>query len=156
MKSRIKIIGVIVCLALICSMTLTSVGALAQSGTWTTKASIPTARHGSAVGVINGKIYVAAGCCSQFVPPFERFENLEVYDPGSNTWETKAPIPLPIYAGVPGVLDGKLYVAGGQASQSVHGRPKRNYGGWRNRRKTLCCRWHESVEHISDYHTESV
>ena len=38
--------------------------ASAQNGTWTTKASMPTARYSLGVGVINGKIYAIGGTTS--------------------------------------------------------------------------------------------
>jgi N-acetylneuraminic acid mutarotase len=84
-------------------------------GNWMSEAPISTARFGAATGVINGKLYVAGGCCVTFGFPFTRFSVLEVYDPATNTWTTKAPIPHAVYSAAAGVIDGKLYVAGGQA-----------------------------------------
>jgi hypothetical protein len=52
MKRRTKTIGVIVCLALIGSMTLTSVGVFAESGTWTTRAPISSARFHAHAAVL--------------------------------------------------------------------------------------------------------
>ncbi|MFA6091543.1 MAG: hypothetical protein WCU88_00425 [Elusimicrobiota bacterium] len=72
---------------------------------WTTKASMPTARRHSAVGVIGGKIYVVGGSVSLT-------EN-EVYDPVTNAWTTKTPMPTGRGACRGGVLGGKLYVVGG-------------------------------------------
>ncbi len=87
-------------------------------GIWTVEAAVPTALQGPAAGTINGKLYVAGGCCISNTPPFPRFNNLNIYDPGSNTWSSGPPIPLAIYGGANGVIDGKLYVAGGQADQN--------------------------------------
>lgn len=84
-------------------------------GTWETKDPMPTARYGSAAGVIGGKLYVASGCCISPHFPNPRFTVLEVYDPNTDTWTTKAPIPTGVYGAAVGVIDGKLYVAGGQA-----------------------------------------
>lgn len=84
-------------------------------GAWTGRAPIPTARLGAAAGVINGRLYVAGGCCITFGFPFTRFNVLEVYDPATNTWTTKTPMPHAVYAAATGVINGKLYVAGGQA-----------------------------------------
>src|SRR5512135_2553497 len=59
---------------------------------WTSKTPMPTAREQIAVGVISGKLYVVGGaggggqCC---IPHSE----LEVYDPSSDTWTSKAPMP---------------------------------------------------------------
>lgn len=84
-------------------------------GSWTSETPIPTARFGAATGVINGQLYVAGGCCATFGFPFTRFNVLEVYDPATNTWATKAPMPHAVYGAATGVINGKLYVAGGQA-----------------------------------------
>ena len=84
-------------------------------GTWTSEAPIPTPRFGAATGVINGHLYVAGGCCVTFGFPFTRFHTLEVYDPASNSWTTKAPMPHAVYGAAAGVINGKLYAAGGQA-----------------------------------------
>ena len=113
---RIVLLGVFLTLCLMAAITVSKIAS--ATGSWTTKASMPTARTGPAVGTINGKVYVAGGCCTQFFPPFGRFHNLEVYDPVSDSWTTNAPIPLAVYAAPAGVLNGKLYVAGGQASQT--------------------------------------
>src|SRR6188474_1252371 len=65
---------------------------LGASGTWQARPPMPTARLGPSTGVIDGKIYVASGCCvdplSQF--PF-RFTSLEIYDPVTNGWTIGAP-----------------------------------------------------------------
>lgn len=115
-KFRIVLVGVFLTLCLMAAITINKIAS--ATGSWTAKTSMPTARSGPAVGTINGKVYVAGGCCTQFFPPFGRFHNLEVYDPVSDSWTTKAPIPLAVYAAPSGVLNGKLYVAGGQASQT--------------------------------------
>src|SRR5687767_14582767 len=91
-------------------------GGTAATAVWTSKAPIPTARYGSSVGTIDGKVYVATGCCSTFVYPYSRFTNLDVYDPITNSWSPLAPIPLGVYGAGSGVIDGKLYVAGGESS----------------------------------------
>lgn len=37
----------------------------------------------------------------------------EVYDPATNTWATKAPMPVPVRGAACAAIDGKIYVAGG-------------------------------------------
>ena len=80
--------------------------------TWATVAPMPTPRSGPAVGVINGKIYVAGGAtaCPPCVP---QPAALEVFDPTANSWGTKAPIPTPRESAAGAVVNGKLYVIGG-------------------------------------------
>lgn len=86
------------------------------TGVWTQKEPIPTARYGSSVGTIDGKIYVASGCCATHDYPYTRFTNVDVYDPTADSWTPLAPISLGVYGSGYGVLDGKLYVAGGESS----------------------------------------
>lgn len=74
--------------------------------TWTTTTSMPTAgRWGAAVGVINGKLYVAGG---------HQSGALEVYDLATDSWVTKTSMPTPRRTPAGGVIDGKFYVVGGQ------------------------------------------
>jgi hypothetical protein len=39
-------------------------------GSWTTKASMPTARDGLAAGVVNGILYAVGGCCVNDINSF--------------------------------------------------------------------------------------
>ena len=55
-------------------------------------------------GVIGGKLYVAGGISSK---------QLDVYDPITNKWTTKAPLGSPRWDGAGTVSSGKLYVLGG-------------------------------------------
>jgi N-acetylneuraminic acid mutarotase len=88
------------------------------ANTWATKASMPTARQLPAVAAIDGKLYVVGGSapCTPNCTPF--YDKLEVYDPSTNTWATKAPMPRPLLAVGAAALDGKLYVVGGQVETS--------------------------------------
>ena len=85
------------------------------AGTWDLRAPLPTGRMGSPHAVIDGKLYVASGCC---VDPLSvsptRFTALEIYDAATNSWSTGAAIPFGVYAATAGAIDGMLYVAGGQ------------------------------------------
>jgi len=62
-------------------------GAPAQ---WTSGLPMPTATAGTAVGVINGQIYVVAGqaSCDSSCPPLAI---TQIYDPATNTWSAGAP-----------------------------------------------------------------
>jgi len=92
-------------------------GAQADALTWQTLAPMPTARYGAATGAIGGKLYVAGGCCLSNSYPYPRFTENEAYDPATNTWTTETPIPLGVYGAATGVINGKLYVAGGGADE---------------------------------------
>lgn len=82
------------------------------ANTWTTKAPALTSRAGAGGGVINGKLYVVGGCVSSDCR-IGVTGALEVYDPVANTWTSLASIPTPRYNAAVGVINGRLYVAGG-------------------------------------------
>jgi hypothetical protein len=74
------------------------------NNTWATLASSPHFHRRGAAGVIDGKLYVAAGF-SNFTP----VANLDVYDPATNSWKTLAQVPTGGRA-IGAVLQGNFYV----------------------------------------------
>lgn len=81
--------------------------------TWTMKAPMPTARVAPGAGVIGGKLYVVGGSTASSLQPLQVYDTLEVYDPGTDTWTSMSPMPTPRYGPGTGVIDGRLYAAGG-------------------------------------------
>jgi N-acetylneuraminic acid mutarotase len=89
---------------------------------WSEREPAPHHHHRAAVGVINGKIYVAGGMTNtlrddatyQYGP--EPWAELDVYNPATNVWTTKASMPTARWGAAGGVIDGKLYVAGGRGT----------------------------------------
>jgi N-acetylneuraminic acid mutarotase len=80
------------------------------SNTWSTKASMPTARSGPGVGEIDGIFYVVGGETATST----KLQTLEAYDPATNTWSTKMPMPTGrSLATSTAVVSGVLYVIGG-------------------------------------------
>lgn len=80
--------------------------------TWTAKQPIPSPPYGAGVGVVNGILYAVGGIApggSGIVIT----GTLQAYDPASDTWTTKAPMPTPRIGFRVGVLNGLLYVVGG-------------------------------------------
>jgi len=63
--------------------------------TWTSKRPMPTARQNAVVGVVGDKIYVTAGYAYTDPNNVTYFKATEVYDPATDAWVTKAPIPAP-------------------------------------------------------------
>lgn len=61
--------------------------------TWTTKKPDPQARLACGIGVVNGKIYLIGGWVRPGAPPGEPTTLNEEYDPQTDTWTTKAPMP---------------------------------------------------------------
>ena len=87
-------------------------------GTWHTAASMPTKRTEVAAVALDGKAYVVGG----FEKPslgnvlnFAITPSVEVYDPATDRWASKAPLPVGLHHVGIGVIDGRLYVIGGYA-----------------------------------------
>lgn len=74
---------------------------------WTPRAPMPTARSAMALGVIDGKIYVAGGR-----PPHGH--DFAVYDPKADRWTTLPDMPTARNHIAAAAIGGKLYVAGGR------------------------------------------
>ena len=71
---------------------LFSVQGFSQSGTWTTKAPMPTARLNLATGAVGGKLYAIGGSIGG--NQVDVGTN-EAYDPITDTWTAKASMPTP-------------------------------------------------------------
>lgn len=89
--------------------TIASGQAFAAGDIWTTKSAMPTARSDLHAASIGGLLYVVGGNGG----PSGATGAVEAYNPVTDTWAALAPIPNPVYQGAIGVIDGKLYVAGG-------------------------------------------
>ncbi|MFZ0749514.1 MAG: protein kinase, partial [Pyrinomonadaceae bacterium] len=84
------------------------------TGKWTSRAPIPTARTGVGAAGINGRLYVFGGCTHNSDCRIGTTNVLEVYDPASNSWSVKSPMPTARSLMASAVIAGKLYVAGGR------------------------------------------
>jgi len=74
---------------------------------------MPTARNGAAACTVNGKIYVIGGTCQTGSLAWAGISTVEEYDPATNTWTTKQNKPTPGWGLRACVLEGKIYVTGG-------------------------------------------
>ncbi len=84
------------------------------SNTWETKASMPTPRADLCANVVNDKIYLIGGKKYSSITPFFDETNInEVYDPASDSWSTKTPVPTSIKGCASSVFNDKIYVMGG-------------------------------------------
>jgi N-acetylneuraminic acid mutarotase len=79
---------------------------------WTKVARSLHFHERGAGGVINGKFYVVGGFTNAHTPTAA----LDVYDPGTNTWSTLAPVPTPGRI-IGAVLGGGLFVIAGSGSE---------------------------------------
>ena len=93
--------------------------------TWTAKSEMPTARQGLSTSVVNGKIYAIGGGVSSSAAysSVETFSTVEEYDPATDTWTTKSPIPTARGWHSANVVDGKIYIIGGSQASG----PERNH-----------------------------
>jgi len=89
-----------------------------NSNSWSTVASMPTARDSLAAAVLNGKIYAIGGFSSN-----TPLDTVEVYDPVSNSWTTSSaiggspgtvvPMPTARWGLAAAAVNGKIYAIGG-------------------------------------------
>jgi N-acetylneuraminic acid mutarotase len=89
------------------------------AGTWSTVAPLPTPRqHLAAVLGPDGLIYTLGGIAEG--QGGGKTGVLEVYNPATNSWSTRSPMPTPRY-GLAAVLgtDGKIYAIGGQYNNTT-------------------------------------
>jgi N-acetylneuraminic acid mutarotase len=91
------------------------------TNTWLRRATPPTDHSGGAGGVINGRFYLVGGYkilhCSVNGQPSTCSQDdnaMHVYNPATNSWTSKALIPVKLHEASAVVLGGKLYVVGGE------------------------------------------
>jgi N-acetylneuraminic acid mutarotase len=88
-----------------------------KTDTWTLKAPMPSPRHHLTSAVVDGKLYVIGGRTvnSNSSSTYVNLNSNEMYDPISDTWTSKAPMPSN-RSGLAAATseDGKIYVFGGE------------------------------------------
>jgi hypothetical protein len=70
---------------------------------------MPTERNFLSTAVVDGKIYAIGGALASKA----MLSTVEVYDPATDTWTTKTPMPTARIGHTSTVVDGKIYVIGG-------------------------------------------
>ena len=79
---------------------------------WDSKAQAPTQRVYAASAVAGGRLYVAGGTSD--TEDFSVYlATMDAYDPGTNSWSVRAPMPTARVRAGAAALDGLIYVAGG-------------------------------------------
>jgi N-acetylneuraminic acid mutarotase len=87
-----------------------------ETGKWSTLQPMPTPRNHHSIAYLDGKIYAMGGrvgSCYSNGWSSNVWMN-EAYDIASNTWSTRAPMPTARSGTGIGVLDGKIYMLGGE------------------------------------------
>lgn len=79
---------------------------------WTVLASMPTGRSGLAAAAVNGQLVAIGGEAN---PQDSRgiYPQVELYDPGTDTWRSLDPMPVPRHGIGAVTVDGRIYVPGG-------------------------------------------
>ncbi len=85
-------------------------------GAWTERMAMPTARGGTACGVIGERIIVVGGEGNPSLPSGV-FPEVEAYTPSSNGWETLTPMTTPRHGMGAAFWDGRFYVPGGATQE---------------------------------------
>jgi N-acetylneuraminic acid mutarotase len=89
-----------------------------STGRWTRIADAPTARNSAASAVIGGLVYVVGGRQALRQPNGSlqqvNVPQLEVFDPATNRWNSRAPMPQAQGGLAAAAQGGKLYVFGGE------------------------------------------
>ena len=83
---------------------------------WEQKAQLTNVRQGIAANVADGKIYVISGqaISAPQRTPWPASEINTVYDPETDSWSTAEPILVPVMYYASAVVDGKIYIIGGE------------------------------------------
>lgn len=88
-----------------------------RTDTWVKKRDMPTRRKGFVTAVVDGKIYIIGGSIrNKKLGKREATGIIEVYDPVTNRWEKRASMPTEREWAKAEVVDGKVYVLGGEVS----------------------------------------
>lgn len=91
------------------------------TNTWTPRAPMPTVRGEIGVGVVNGVLYAVGGNNGSGYDVTTLRATVEAYDPATNTWTTRAPMPTPRAGLAVVVVDGVIYAIGGIACRPPEG-----------------------------------
>lgn len=87
---------------------------------WNFKAPMPTARSAFGVAVFQNKIYCLGGYYLSSSHQGGATGANEVYDPATDIWQTRTPMPTPELNIRANVVDGKIYVIGGNNNGTLN------------------------------------
>jgi N-acetylneuraminic acid mutarotase len=91
-----------------------------ETDAWTFKKPMPTPRYNFGIAVYQNKIYCIGGVTDLFVGQYTKLTRVnEVYDPATDTWETKASMPDAEICQA-NVVGGKIYLIGGGSDGTLN------------------------------------
>jgi N-acetylneuraminic acid mutarotase len=104
----------------------------ASPNSWTSKAPMNEARSSLGVAVVNGKIYAIGGSTQSGSMPNSipstvygfkgtmGVDTNEEYDPATDTWETRTPMPTPRGWVTASVVNSEIYLIGGEPNGTLN------------------------------------
>lgn len=95
----------------------------ADAKKWKQAAPMPEGLHHIGVAAVDGKIYVVGGFTKSFRDRGP-VDSVWQYDPATDRWERRAPLPTPRGALAVAVLDGKIYAMGGERFSAAGSKEK--------------------------------
>ncbi|MDN5940760.1 MAG: hypothetical protein L0H94_02665 [Nitrospira sp.] len=85
---------------------------------WTAKAPLPVGLHHVGIGVTGGRLYVIGGYRQSGLSVWQPVATVYAYDPATDTWVERAPMPAARGALSVTAHEGKLYAIGGYDGKS--------------------------------------
>ena len=87
-----------------------------STDTWSSKASMNTARYGHKIALHDNKVWVMGGRS----PTTDYLDSVEIYDPAADSWSAGPSLISPRLWPVVWTTNGSLYVAGGKSDSSTY------------------------------------
>jgi len=100
------------------------------AGSWASLAAMPTPRQEIAAAALRGHVWVIGG----FGSTGEPVATVESYDPASNTWTARPPVPEAVHHAAAVTIDERLFVLGGYGGGRVRWEPLGEMWEWNDAR----------------------
>ena len=88
--------------------------------TWTIKSPMPTARSAFAIASVGKCVYCIGGYVKPTINQETATSANEMYDPATDSWITKAPMPTPELGVEANVVNGRIYIIGGSNNSTIN------------------------------------
>lgn len=108
---------VVRCLFTVAALISAHARAAGQPVAWAALPDMPTARIYAGAAALGGRVYVLGGCVVQSGAVMA-LGAVESYGPDGNAWRSHAPMPTPRSSFGTAVVDGRIFVVGGTATDT--------------------------------------